>query len=388
MNKMITSANWFKMLKFIQCLLNNVIFAIIDKILNKIDFDFFFLQVVDLNKFFTENFFVVVISTIDRIVETQQIRIEITNAIIFVQMNVKHHYDRKHQSLFMKKNEYALIRLHHKYQISVNDIFDKKYKQQYVDFFEILKKIDKLTYRLDLSIYWRIYFVFSVAQLKFVSSKSDFYQRSRFNHFDSIFVEDNIQRVKSYKIDFLINKRATTRRELKYLIRWKEYESKYDEWRNISKFNDVMNLIKNYEQVLIETIFLFDRLELFFTSSQSVSVFSFIRRLKLFFTLSQSVFVSSFIRRLKLFFTSSQFVFVFSFIRCLKLSFTSQKFVFVVVSITTLILSNQRFVVVISFRKILLNRFNQFTSLVNSSTSISISNALIRQFDKLKKKWR
>ena len=141
------------MLKFIQCLLNNVIFAIIDKILNKIDFDFFFLQVVDLNKFFTENFFVVVISTIDRIVETQQIRIEITNAIIFVQMNVKHHYDRKHQSLFMKKNEYALIRLHHKYQISVNDIFDKKYKQQYVDFFEILKKIDKLTYRLDLSIY-------------------------------------------------------------------------------------------------------------------------------------------------------------------------------------------------------------------------------------------
>ena len=147
-----------------------------------------------------------------------------------------------------------------------------------------------------------------------------------------------------------------------------------------------MNLIKNYEQVLIETIFLFDRLELFFTSSQSVSVFSFIRRLKLFFTLSQSVFVSSFIRRLKLFFTSSQFVFVFSFIRCLKLSFTSQKFVFVVVSITTLILSNQRFVVVISFRKILLNRFNQFTSLVNSSTSISISNALIRQFDKLKKK--
>ena len=162
-----------------------------------------------------------------------------------------------------------------------------------------------------------------------------------------MFVENDIQRIKSYEIDFLISKRATTRRKSKYLIRWKEYESEYDEWRNISKFNDVMNLIKNYEQVLIEIIFLLDRLKLFFTSSQFVSVFSSIRRL--------------------------------------KLSFTSQKFVSVVVSITTLILLNQRFVVVISLRKTLLDKFNQFTSFVNSSTSTSISNALIRRFDRLKK---
>ena len=147
MNKMITSANWFKMLKFIQRLLNNVIFVIIDKTSNEIDFDFFSLQIVDLNKFFTENFFVVVVSTIDRIVETQQIRVEIANAIMFAQMNVKHYYDRKHQSLFIKKNEYALIRLHHEYQISINNIFDKKYKQQYVDSFKNFVKIVIKNYR-------------------------------------------------------------------------------------------------------------------------------------------------------------------------------------------------------------------------------------------------
>ena len=135
------------MLKFIQRLLNNVIFVIIDKTSNEIDFDFFSLQIVDLNKFFTENFFVVVVSTIDRIVETQQIRVEIANAIMFAQMNVKHYYDRKHQSLFIKKNEYALIRLHHEYQISINNIFDKKYKQQYVDSFKNFVKIVIKNYR-------------------------------------------------------------------------------------------------------------------------------------------------------------------------------------------------------------------------------------------------
>ena len=204
-----------------------------------------------------------------------------------------------------------------------------------------------MIYRLNLSTHWRIYSIFFVAQLKFVSFESNFYQRFRFNHFDSMFVENDIQRVKFYEIDFLINKREFARREFKYLIRWKEYDFEYDEWRNISKLKNVMNLIKNYEQIIIEIIFLFDRFINTYTSSR---------------------FVASFIRRLKLF-------------------LTSQKIVVVVVSITTSILSNQRFVVVISFRKTLLNKFDRFISLViiNSIALIFVSNALIRRLNKLKK---
>ena len=293
---MFNSIDWLKTLKFIQRLLNNVTSAITDRTSNEIDFDFISLQIANLNKLFIETNVFVVVTTTERIFESQQIRIEVTNVIILAQMNVKHHYNRKHQSFFMKKNEYALIRLHHEYQISTNDILNKKYNQQYVDSFKILKKIDKLTYRFDLSIHWRIHFVLFVAQLKFASIESNFYQRSRFIHSDSMFVENDIKRVKFYEIDFLINKREIARRESEYLIRWKKYDSAYDEWRNISKFENVMNLIKNYELIMQDIIFLFDRLILSFTSQQ-----------KSFFT-SQQKFSStvSFIKRLKLSFVSSK----------------------------------------------------------------------------------
>ena len=65
-------------------------------------------------------------------------------------MNVKYHYDKNHQSLFMKFDEYAYIRFHKNYDISIMTILDFKYNQQYVDSFKILKKIDQLTYHLKL----------------------------------------------------------------------------------------------------------------------------------------------------------------------------------------------------------------------------------------------
>ena len=65
-------------------------------------------------------------------------------------MNVKHHYDRKHQSLFMKIDDYVLLRLYRDYEIFFIVKYDSKFSQQYVDLFKILKKIDRLTYRLKI----------------------------------------------------------------------------------------------------------------------------------------------------------------------------------------------------------------------------------------------
>ena len=46
-----------------------------------------------------------------------RIRVKIANFIIFVQMNTKHNYDKNYQSLFMKIDDYALLRLHRDYEI-------------------------------------------------------------------------------------------------------------------------------------------------------------------------------------------------------------------------------------------------------------------------------
>ena len=44
-------------------------------------------------------------------------RIAATDAISFAQMNFKHHYNRKHQPMFIKVGDYALLRLHKGYSI-------------------------------------------------------------------------------------------------------------------------------------------------------------------------------------------------------------------------------------------------------------------------------
>ena len=177
-------------------------------------------------------------------------------------MNAKHHYDRKHQPLFMKKDGYALIRLHHGYQIPANDVLGKKYGQQYVGPFKILEKIGRLAYRLDLPAHWRIHPVLSVAQLEPAPSGPDPYQRPRPSHPDTVFVEGDTTRVKSYEIDSLINKRETARRGPEYLVRWKGYGPEYDEWRNIPELGNAMDLVKDYEQAMADTAFLPGRLEL------------------------------------------------------------------------------------------------------------------------------
>ena len=47
----------------------------------------------------------------------------------------------------------------------------------------------------------------------------------------------------------IFNKRESKQRDIEYLVKWKNYEHKHDAWRNFSKLDHAMNLIKKYENV-------------------------------------------------------------------------------------------------------------------------------------------
>jgi hypothetical protein len=176
-------------------------------------------------------------------------------------MIIKLQYDRKHQSLNMKVENYALFRLHKDYFISSIKILRTKLSQQYVEFFRILKKIDILIYRLNLSHHWRIHSIIFVAQLESCSdSVTNSYKRSHSNDSESVHVENDIDQVKFFEIESLINKRHSAIRESKYLVRWKDWKSQYDEWRNISELHNVMNLINEYENFMKNSVSLSDRI--------------------------------------------------------------------------------------------------------------------------------
>jgi hypothetical protein len=76
---------------------------------------------------------------------------------------MKLQYDRKHQYLNMRIDDYALLRFHKEYDIFATKILEKKLSQQYAELFKILKKMRNFAYRLKISNHWRIHSIISVA---------------------------------------------------------------------------------------------------------------------------------------------------------------------------------------------------------------------------------
>ena len=124
--------------------------------------------------------------------------------------------------------------------------------------------------------------MFSIIQLKSFSSRTDFFDRLKSNHFFSMFVEEDTDKIRSYKLKKMINKRLIVRREPKYLIKWKEYDFEENVWRNLSEMKNAMDLIKNYERMVKNITYLFERLNSvvlkstkLITSSPKASITSF-----------------------------------------------------------------------------------------------------------------
>ena len=254
---------WLEILSHVQRDFNNSIN--VDSFSNEIVYNFISIQIIDLIKFVFIFEFARFTLKKRRFVTRQNVN----NVIVFDQMNVKFHYDKKHESMFMKQENVTLIKLHKNYNIF--SIISKKYDQQFVEFFIIIEKIDRLIYRLTIFSNWFIHSIFSVIQLKKCSSFSvDFFKRFKSDHFDFVFVNDDTINVKFFELFRIINKRMIKKRNIEYFVEWKSYESKHDVWKSLSKFDDVMNFVDEYETIIIQNI-LSDRLVLSseFTSSSS-----------------------------------------------------------------------------------------------------------------------
>ena len=311
-----------------------------DSFSNEIVYDFTSVRVTDLIKFIDVD-----ISEFTLKKRRFITRQNASDVIVFDQMNAKFHYDRKHEFMFMKQEDVAFIKLHKSYNIS--SIISKKYDQQFVEFFTIIEKIDRLIYRLNISSNWFIHSIFSVTQLKRCSSSStDLFKRSKSNHSDFVFVNDDTVNVKSFELSRIINKRMIKKRNVEYFVEWKDYESEHDVWRNLSKFDNVMNLVDKYEAIMIQSI-LFDRLVSFSSSTKSAKSAKSVKTAKS--ATKKNILRKSF----ELFSLSIHKSTIL--IILIRKSFTNS---------STKIFSEQKFAVVISFK----------TSIADVS-----SNALIRQ---------
>lgn len=139
-------------------------------------------------------------------------RAEAADAISFALLNQKEAYDRRHQPLFIKVGEWAMLRLHKGYNIPATAGVTKKLTQQYVGPFLILAKVGRLACELGIPGGWRIHPVFSIAQLKPAPPPTlDPFSRPFPSHPPPVFVEGDTNALKTFEVERLLNKRMMKR---------------------------------------------------------------------------------------------------------------------------------------------------------------------------------
>ena len=222
--------NWLTIVSFMQREFNNTFSSTTTKTFNEICYDFTSCTSIDLINSFS--------NTTNKTLTRQTVE----NNIAFSQVMFKHYYDKEHNNHLFKINDWILLKLHKDYNISSTKILEKKLSQQYVEFFKITEKIDNLIFRLTISEHWKIHSVIFITQLKFFES---FFAINSFLF--SVFMKEDTDSIKSFEIKKRISKRLIKRRDIKYFVRWLRYDSEKNVWKSLSKLDNVMNLVKNYE---------------------------------------------------------------------------------------------------------------------------------------------
>ena len=100
------------------------------------------------------------------------------------------------------------FRLHYDYNLF--NRFNKKLSNQYVDSFLMKRKIDKLTYELNLSSNFKMYFVMSMTQSESTNVSKKFYRRFKSNHSKSIDIDQQNKNVElnfRYEIKQIVKRR-------------------------------------------------------------------------------------------------------------------------------------------------------------------------------------
>ena len=134
-------------------------------------------------------------------------RIEITDAIVWIKLNEKRNYDKNPKSLFLQKEFYVYLRIRHEYFILLSKNMIVKWSQRRIEFFKIIKRIEKLTCKLKLFVHWKIDSVVSIQQLESISYNKDSYDREFYDNSSSMYVKALFEN-EFYEIKKLMNKRT------------------------------------------------------------------------------------------------------------------------------------------------------------------------------------
>jgi hypothetical protein len=165
-------------------------------------------------------------------------------------------YDVKHQSFVFNIEDKAYLQLHHEYFLFEKD--NSKLSNQRSNSYTILRKIDNLTYELNLSATFRIHLIIFIAQLK-STSDSDSYDRSRSTNSESMnMTNDDISQKRSFEVKQVLKKRIRKYEKItttQYLMKWLKWKFEHNSWISKKDMKNSMKLIMKYNNRLTAIFF-------------------------------------------------------------------------------------------------------------------------------------
>lgn len=162
--------------------------------------------------------------------EYRPAHINAKDAITFTALRIKEYYNTRHKRKFFEVGDLINLRLHKEYHVPT--ITSRKIRQQFVGPFKIVKRIERLTYQLELPANMKIHNVIFIAHLEPATDPTkNPYQRRRPPAL-AVIVEGE----EEYEVEKLIKKRSIRRGGrngkwvTQYLVRWLTYGPESDTW--------------------------------------------------------------------------------------------------------------------------------------------------------------
>ena len=173
---------WLKMFFLIQWILNTALSTIIKVFSHKLIYDVNLSIILNLAFEFIQND--------NNHFHFSAIKIDAQEAINYTIIKMKKYYDSHHQLKFFQSEDKVQLQLHKKYIIQLAKMLDKKYTQQYIKKFTVLKQIECLVYYLNLFFFWKIHSVISIIYLKSALKKDDLFNKQS-HELSSMIIDNN-----------------------------------------------------------------------------------------------------------------------------------------------------------------------------------------------------
>jgi len=173
-------------------------------------------------------------------------------AMDFAAMAAKERYDARHNPITMDVGDKVYVRLHRGYHLPGKP--NRKLSEQRMGPFDVIRRVGRLAYEINLPPQWKIHPVISVAHLVPAPKSPDPFDRPVPDSQEPAEgIEGDDDEWKSYEVERIVDKRIVrygNKDGIEYLVKYVGWGAAWNEWHPIELLGNARDLVEDYESRL------------------------------------------------------------------------------------------------------------------------------------------